>query len=318
MESSAPVELKPVDAVEILILMDNFSDVLLPSTDRAVRPPLAPGGQIPSTTLLAEHGLSLLITARGKAGTSRLLLDAGYTDVGVPHNLDFLGVDLADLEALVLSHGHMDHFGALGAVLQRVPPDVPVVTHPAAVEGSRYLDRPGAGRARFADIPATVVDFLGDRLVLTPGPYVSGKGLWATTGEVARETPFEKGMPGALRERGGRMVADTLEDDLAVVLHVAGKGLVVISGCAHAGIVNTVQRAQRITGVEKLYALVGGFHLGGPAFAAAVSPTVDALRAFDPEVLVPMHCTGRAATHRLEEALGDAFVLSSVGTTIRL
>jgi 7,8-dihydropterin-6-yl-methyl-4-(beta-D-ribofuranosyl)aminobenzene 5'-phosphate synthase len=318
-KSQAAVELKPADAVEILVLMDNYSDVLLPSTARAARPPLAPGGQIPSTTLLAEHGLSLLITARADAGTSQLLLDAGYTEVGVPHNLDLLRVSLSGLEALVLSHGHMDHFGALGAVLRRVGPGVPVVAHPAAVEGSRYLERPGgAGRARFADIPPDVVACLGERLVLTPGPYVSRSGLWATTGEVTRETAFEKGMPGALRERGGRMVPDQLEDDLAVILHVKGKGLVIISGCAHAGIVNTVRRAQSLTGVERLYALVGGFHLGGPAFAAAVGPTVEAIRALSPQVLVPMHCTGRAAAHRMEEAFGETFILSSVGTTLRL
>ncbi|HZK49125.1 MAG TPA: MBL fold metallo-hydrolase [Thermoleophilia bacterium] len=318
MEHANPMLLEPVETVEILVLMDNFSDVLLSSTEHAVRPPLAPGGNIPATTLLAEHGLSLLITVRGKSATSRLLLDAGYSDVGVPHNLDLLGVDLSDLEALVLSHGHMDHFGALGSVLQRVGEQVPVVAHPAALEGCRYLDRPGAGLARFVDLPPEVVASLGSRLRLSAGPYVSPGRLWATTGEVARETAFEKGMPGALRERDGRMVADSLEDDTAVVVNVGGKGLVVISGCAHAGIVNTVRQARDITGVEKVYALVGGFHLGGATLAEVVDLTVEAIREFAPQVVVPMHCTGRAATQRLEGVFGDAFEVSSVGTMFRL
>ena len=318
MASAHSVELSPAESVEVLILMDNYSDVLLPGTAVAARPPLAPGGQIPSTTLLAEHGLSLLITVRGEAGMSRLLLDAGYTEQGVPHNLDLLGVDLADLEAVVLSHGHMDHFGALGAVLGRVGPEVPVVAHPAAVEGNRYLEIPGQGRARFAEIPGKVLAALGHRLVLTSQPYVGRSGLWATTGEVPRETSFEKGLPGALRAREEQWVADRVEDDLAVVVNVAEKGLVVVSGCAHSGIVNTVRRAQALTGRKKLYAVLGGFHLGGPAFAAAVDPTIEALRELGPKVLVPMHCTGRPATKRLEDAFGQSFELSSVGTAIRL
>ena len=127
----------------------------------------------------------------------------------------------------------------------------------------------------------------------------------------------DAGPPATVVETGEPEPA-AVEDDLAVVLHLAGKGLVVISGCAHSGIVNTVQCAQRLTGVDEVYAVLGGFHLGGPAFAEAVSPTVAALLDLHPEVLVPMHCTGHAATHRLAEAFGEAFVLSSVGTTLYL
>ncbi|HSH69890.1 MAG TPA: MBL fold metallo-hydrolase [Deferrisomatales bacterium] len=318
MVSTPSLGLVSAETVEILILMDNYSDNLLPSGSVATRPRLAPGGEIPATTLLAEHGLSLLITARGATAQTRFLLDAGYTDKGVPHNLDLLGVDLADLEAVVLSHGHMDHYGSLAAVLERASPSVPVVMHPAVLEGSRYLDRPGQERARFPRLSRELVASLGERLLLTSEPYLGSGRLWGTTGEVARETPFEKGLPGALRERDGQLVPDLMEDDLAVVLHLAGKGLVVISGCAHAGIVNTVHCAQRLTGVDEVYAVLGGFHLGGPAFADALGPTVDALRDLHPEVLVPMHCTGHAATYRLAEAFGEAFVLSSVGTTLHL
>ena len=318
MASTTSLELIPAGSVEVLILMDNYSDNLLPSGPVATRPNLAPGGEIPATTLLAEHGLSLLITARGASTQTRFLLDAGYTDKGVPHNLDLLGVDLADLETVVLSHGHMDHYGALAAVLGRASPAVPVVMHPAVLEGPRHLDRPGHGRVRFPQLSRELVASLGDRLLLTSEPYLSPGRLWGTTGEVPRETCFEKGLPGALREREGQLVPDPMEDDLAVVLHLAGKGLVVISGCAHSGIVNTVQCAQRLTGVDEVYAVLGGFHLGGPAFAEAVSPTVAALLDLHPEVLVPMHCTGHAATHRLAEAFGEVFVLSSVGTTLHL
>jgi 7,8-dihydropterin-6-yl-methyl-4-(beta-D-ribofuranosyl)aminobenzene 5'-phosphate synthase len=309
------VDLEPVDSLEVLVVMDNFSDVLLPSTERVRRPPLARDGQIPATTLLAEHGLSLLITARSGSVTSRVLLDAGYSEAGVPHNLDLLGVDLSDVEALVLSHGHMDHFGALGAVLERMGGGVPVVTHPSALEGSRYLERADSDPVRFADLPRWVVDSIRGRSIVTSRPYVSPTRLWATTGEIERRTDFERGMPGAMRQRDGELVTDALEDDLAIVAVVRGKGLAIISGCAHSGIVNTVRHAQEITGVDAVDAVVGGFHLSGAAFADAVDPTVAALKGLGPRMVVPMHCTGRSVTQLLESVLPDAFELSSVGTT---
>jgi 7,8-dihydropterin-6-yl-methyl-4-(beta-D-ribofuranosyl)aminobenzene 5'-phosphate synthase len=114
------------------------------------------------------------------------------------------------------------------------------------------------------------------------------------------------------------MVVDELEDDLAVVVEVKGKGLVVIAGCAHAGIVNTVRHALDLTGARRLYALIGGFHLGGADVSEVVDPTVEAIRRWAPEVVVPMHCTGRAAVQRFEAVFGDAFESSSVGTTFRL
>jgi 7,8-dihydropterin-6-yl-methyl-4-(beta-D-ribofuranosyl)aminobenzene 5'-phosphate synthase len=153
---------------------------------------------------------------------------------------------------------------------------------------------------------------------LSADAYVSDSGLWAATGSIDRTTDFEKGMPAAVMEAGGEIVPDPVAEDQAVVLHLADKGLVVISGCAHAGIVNTVRHARRMTGVDRVHAVVGGFHLGGSHFEPIIEPTIAALQALDPDVVVPMHCTGRRATNRLQAVFGPKFGLSSVGTTLRL
>ena len=124
------VPLKEVDRVEILTVIDNYVDVLLTNTEVITRPPLAKTGTIPSDTLLAEHGLSLLVTVHEGEEKHTMLFDTGYSKIGVPHNLDQLGVDLGEMEAIALSHGHMDHTGSLYAVLDKIPGTIPLVLHP--------------------------------------------------------------------------------------------------------------------------------------------------------------------------------------------
>ena len=133
------VPLKEVDRVEILTVIDNYVDVLLTNTEVITRPPLSKTGTIPSDTLLAEHGLSLLVTVYEGGEKHTMLFDTGYTKIGVPHNLDQLGVDLTQVEAMALSHGHMDHTGSLYAVLDKIPGTIPLVLHPAAFAGPRFF-----------------------------------------------------------------------------------------------------------------------------------------------------------------------------------
>ena len=135
------------------------------------------------------------------------------------------------------------------------------------------------------------------------------------TGEVERKTSFEKGMPGMEMFTDGAWVPDPIRDDQAIVIHVKDKGLVVVSGCAHAGIVNTVEYAKKITGTGHVHAVLGGFHLTGPAFAKVVPPTVDAVKTIDPEYVVPMHCTGWDAINRFMAAMPGKCILNTVGTT---
>ncbi len=135
------------------------------------------------------------------------------------------------------------------------------------------------------------------------------------TGEVDRTTDFEKGMPGAFVEKNRQMQPDPIIDDQSLIVHLAGKGLILITGCCHAGLINTIRYAQKITGVNDIHAVLGGLHLSGPAFAPIVERTIDELQRLNPAVIVPMHCTGWSSTKRLSEAFEQGFVLNSVGTT---
>jgi 7,8-dihydropterin-6-yl-methyl-4-(beta-D-ribofuranosyl)aminobenzene 5'-phosphate synthase len=138
------------------------------------------------------------------------------------------------------------------------------------------------------------------------------------TGEVERTTPFEKGLPNATLARAGKEEKDPIRDDQALVIHLREKGLVVVSGCAHAGIINTVVYAKKLTGIEKVHAVIGGFHLSGPVFEPILEKTVEAFGEMKPEMIVPMHCTGWKAIRRFAEAFPDSFVLNSVGSTFSL
>jgi 7,8-dihydropterin-6-yl-methyl-4-(beta-D-ribofuranosyl)aminobenzene 5'-phosphate synthase len=141
-------------------------------------------------------------------------------------------------------------------------------------------------------------------------------GLALVTGQVARTTAFEQGFPAHHAELDGRWQPDPLiHDDQAVVMNVRDKGLVVLSGCGHSGIVNVLRHATAVTGVERLHAVLGGFHLTGRLFEPRIAPTVEALRTLGPKLIVPAHCTGWRATHEIARALPDAFVPNSVGTT---
>ena len=311
--------LKEVDLVEILIVIDNYMDVLLTNTQVITRPPLAKGGDIPSDSLLAEHGLSMLVTVYEGKEKHAILFDTGYNKIGVPHNLEQLKVDLRDIEAIVLSHGHMDHTGALYAILDKISGTIPVLLHPGAFAGPRYF---GLADGRKLLFPQTLVkEELIKRnveLIENKTPTLLARQRIMVTGEVDRVTPFEKGLPNAVLERDGKIEKDPIADDQALVINLKGKGLVIIAGCSHAGIINTIFYAQKLTGIEKVHAIVGGFHLSGPYFEQIIEQTINEFKDVRPEVLVPMHCTGWKAIKQISQEFPDAFVLSSVGSTITL
>ncbi len=140
-------------------------------------------------------------------------------------------------------------------------------------------------------------------------------GLICTTGEVERKTAFEKGFSWAEAKIDGNWIIDPFRDDQGLVVKVKGKGLVVISGCAHAGIINTVQYAKKITGTDKVHAVLGGFHLTGRIFEPIIQPTIDEMKKIKPDHIVPMHCTGWKAINRFAEEMPEQFMLNTVGTT---
>ena len=313
------VMLKAVDRVEILTLIDNYIDVLLPSTDVVTRPPLSIEGKVKGDTFLAEHGLSLLVTVCQGEDKHTILLDTGYTKVGVLHNMEQMGIDVKEIETIVLSHGHMDHTGSLNAILDKMPGRIPLVVHPGAFVYPRYTRQPDGAKNLW---PRTLVkDDLEQKnveMVESESPTLIADDMIMVTGTVKRTTGFEKGMPNALVEKDGEIVKDPIIDDQALVIKLNEKGLVVITGCAHAGVINTVMFAQKTTGEQKIHAVLGGFHLTGPFFEKIHDETFEELKKFDLDVISPMHCTGRKAIQRISEEFPSGFVLNSVGSKMTL
>jgi 7,8-dihydropterin-6-yl-methyl-4-(beta-D-ribofuranosyl)aminobenzene 5'-phosphate synthase len=151
------------------------------------------------------------------------------------------------------------------------------------------------------------------------GPSMLVDNMLLVSGEVDRTTDFERGLPGQWTKRNGHWEPDPLtRDDQCAIVNVKDQGLVVVSGCGHAGIVNTVRYAQALTGESRVYAIIGGFHLGGPAFEPIIPQTVRALVGLQPRYIVPGHCTGFNATMQLALAMPDAYLTNSVGTTYLL
>lgn len=313
---------KPVDEVSITVLVDNSYDALLAgagpvhravhgSTARVPARQYVEGATIPG--LRAEHGFSALVSVR-EGNTSRsLLLDTGITPDGVTTNADRLGVDLSAVEVVVLSHGHYDHTGGLLSLASRCP-GVPLVLHPD-VWTPRRIAAPGAPLRNLPALDRAALEEARYEITERGGPTALLGGTVLVTGQIDRTVDYERGMPFHQARRGGEWVPDPhLDDDQAVVVHVRGRGLVVLTGCGHAGATNTVVHARRLARVDRLHALLGGLHLSGPAFEPVIEPTVAHLRTLSPDLVVPAHCTGWKAQHRLAAALPSAFAPSSVGT----
>jgi 7,8-dihydropterin-6-yl-methyl-4-(beta-D-ribofuranosyl)aminobenzene 5'-phosphate synthase len=228
-----------------------------------------------------------------------------------------LEIDLDSIDTVVLSHGHLDHAGGLMAILKHITnPQIPVVLHPDAFL-KRWIVIPNGPKVRLASIEEEKVLESGAKVVKIIEPYSLPENLAVTTSEIPRQTPFEQGMQAHHAEINGKLQPDPLiKEDQALVMNVKGKGLVIITGCAHAGIINTVRYAQEITGIKKVYSLIGGFHLSFPN-EARIDPTIEELKKFRPTFIIPCHDTGFNATHAILNAMPDNLIPSVVGTTFK-
>jgi 7,8-dihydropterin-6-yl-methyl-4-(beta-D-ribofuranosyl)aminobenzene 5'-phosphate synthase len=228
-------------------------------------------------------------------------------------------VDVGAIQALVLSHGHFDHAGGMvGLARLRGRAGLPMAVHPL-VWTARRIVPPGQNPWELPTLRRASLEAEGFEVIERRQPSLLLDGSILITGEIDRTTDFETGMRFHEGLRDGQWEPDPLIlDDQALVVHVRGRGIVVLTGCGHAGAVNIARYACRLTAVPKLHALLGGFHLVGPAFEPIIEPTVAALAEMRPELLVPAHCTGWRAQHRFAAELADAFVPNAVGTTFTL
>jgi 7,8-dihydropterin-6-yl-methyl-4-(beta-D-ribofuranosyl)aminobenzene 5'-phosphate synthase len=327
-EPQVEITLDPVDSVVVTTLMDNLTDSLMPDQGPAHRAPLGggpwrpsavmEGGQAPDA-LIAEHGFSALVTVTKAGAEHRFLFDTGTSPDGVTENMRRLSIDPASIEAIVCSHGHFDHTTGIDGLIRAVGrASMPVLIHPhfwrrrrIMLPGREPLEIPTTSRRALAEAGFDVIEeqqpsFLFDRSVLV-------------TGEVPRTTGCEPGFPPQQAWIAGGWQPDPLVlDDQALILNVSGKGLVVLTGCGHAGVINITRYARRLTGGLPLYALLGGFHLSGPLFEPLIPRVLDELAVMTPGVLVPAHCTGWRAQHAMSARFPAAFVPNAVGTSFRL
>lgn len=323
-----PIALEPVDEVVITTLVDNVYDALLTSDDRVTRAPFsagtsrAPQFESGSTTvgLMAEHGFSALVSVRRKDTTTTLLFDTGLSPDAMVTNADRLSLDLSAVQAVILSHGHFDHAGGLaGLAGRRSVRSLPMVVHPL-IWTRRRMAVPGREPEELPALSKAALEHEGIAVIERREPSLLVDRCVLITGEIDRTTDFEHGMPPAHQQwTGSAWRPDPLVlDDQALVVHLRGKGLVVLTGCGHAGAVNIVRHAQRLTAVPKLHALLGGLHLSGAAFEPTIGPTVRALTDLAPALLVPGHCTGWRAQQTLAAALPDSWMAGSSGSSFRL
>jgi 7,8-dihydropterin-6-yl-methyl-4-(beta-D-ribofuranosyl)aminobenzene 5'-phosphate synthase len=321
------IPLQPLDSVTITSIMDNVSDMLLMDSGPAKRFGLMSGGEPPireartlegGTTIdqpLAEHGFSALITVTVAGVTHRLLFDAGVTPDGTVENLRRFGISPKDVEVIVLSHGHFDHTTGLDGFIRTVGrTSLPVIIHPE-FWSRRRIAIPGRTPQEIPSTSRSALVGAGFEIIENRQPSFLLGGAVLVTGEVDRTTEFEKGFPIHQALRGEEWQPDPLIlDDQALVMNVRDRGLVVLTGCGHAGIVNIVRYAKKLTGIEQVYAVLGGFHLNGPVFEPIIPAVADALAAFAPQWIVPAHCTGWRAQVALANRFPDSYIQNSVGT----
>jgi 7,8-dihydropterin-6-yl-methyl-4-(beta-D-ribofuranosyl)aminobenzene 5'-phosphate synthase len=303
--------LRGVDKLEITILVDNYTDLFLLQSTNVVKRPAVP----PPNAFLAEHGFSCLIKTCEGDEEHTALMDVGITGTCLLHNADLLKVDLGKVEALILSHGHFDHFWGLKQLLGRTGKGIPLFLHPEAFLQRRLNITPLGVQVELPPLDENALKEAGVEVKKIKEDFILDPGFILIPGEVGRMTEFEKGFPWAEANIDNKWVKDPFYDDRGVAVHVKNKGLVIIGGCSHAGIVNTVKQARKVTGTEQVHAILGGFHLTGPIFEPIIGPTIEEIKKIKPDFVVPMHCTGWKAINQFAQAMPEQFLLNSVGTT---
>lgn len=334
-QGARTITVPTVDSLTIRVLTDSSYDTPRAGSSKWVKTRRA--GLVSPTnvrkTLHNEWGLSLALESKIGSDTRHLLLDFGYTPNALNNNLEVLGIDPARFHALVASHGHYDHFGGLIGFLEQHRGKLPADLQMYIGGEDLFCTRKTAVGApgHFADwgvLDRRDLDKHRIRIVSCEQPTVV-MGHAFTTGTIDR-TSFEKVLPNTLVEyfkkdglgcdipsanakAGGKAVQDEHIHEHGTCFNLKDRGLVVISSCGHAGIVNTVQQAIKVTGIKKVHAALGGFHLF-PATDEYVRTTVEALTRLDPDVIIPMHCSGPSIVALLRTELADRVMTSTTGT----
>jgi 7,8-dihydropterin-6-yl-methyl-4-(beta-D-ribofuranosyl)aminobenzene 5'-phosphate synthase len=305
------LKVSEVDKLTIWVLADNFyaSNIAEGKNTKRHR-------EVPGKSVHAHHGLSYYIETVVEGKTSSCMFDFGADAAGVMNNIALLGIDIGKSAAFSLSHGHYDHYlGAIDIIKQhqsRIPAGTPFYVGEEAFL-RRYSLRPGTTEAAdLGQFQRSDLEALGLKVVEVKNPTQIIPGAFFT-GKIERLTSYEKIPPTNQVKRGEKLEQDDFRGEQALFFNVKRKGLVVLSSCAHTGMVNTVRQAQKVSGTEKVHAIMGGWHLVN-AKPEIIQSTVADIKIMKPDYIVPTHCTGFETMVAISKEMPEAFTLNTAGT----
>lgn len=286
-----------VDSVRIVTILDDYAGY--------------------ETSFLAQHGIAIMIEACSEGVCKRILMDTGQSALPILHNMKLLDIDPASIDAVLLSHCHYDHTEGLADTLKAIGrKDIPVIAH-TSIFRPNYVFKPFIRNIGVVkENGRKAIEDAGGLLVLVDEPFEIMPGV-ITTGVVPRKRDFEKQGIGTYNLEAGHITPDEILDDLSLAVKVKGKGLAVISGCSHAGIVNIIDWSKELTAEPRVDVVIGGFHLI-EASAERIEKTAQVLKSLEVGRVITGHCTGLAALCEFSKVLGDRFEQLHVGTTFRM
>jgi 7,8-dihydropterin-6-yl-methyl-4-(beta-D-ribofuranosyl)aminobenzene 5'-phosphate synthase len=332
---AGPIEVPTIDKLSVRVLVDSASDIFFkPQQASGVK--TEPGRSADSTRPLhSEWGLSLLLEPQRGDEKRTFLLDFGWTGETINGNMELLKVDPSKIDTLIMSHGHFDHWGGLLGFLAKHRTNLPAELAMYAGGEDNFCQRyVRSGQAELSDYGMLDRRDLARQnvnVVLCESPVVIG-GQAFTTGKIKRRS-IEKVLPNSMvefklkdgagcnwshylpAEMEGKIVPDEHIHEHATCFNLKDKGLIVISSCGHVGIVNSVRQAMEVSGVEKVHAIMGGFHLG-PAPAEYLTQVVSEIGKLNPDVLIPMHCSGLNFTQEAQKQLPGKVLTTTTGSRI--
>lgn len=327
------LRLPALDSLTVQVIVDNA--VFGPFLGNEDRPGLkvlreaggARAPNMPLRPLAAEFGLSLLLSSAIGTDRRQAIFDLGYSKEALANNLSLLDVDVARIEAAALSHGHIDHYGGFrGLFGGRPPPRGPIPLHVGGEESfCQRVAAIGEPPVLMGALDRAQLLEAGLAAQIRSGPAMFA-GHGATTGTIALESFERAAVPTRMRpgigcsaaliapaKRAQSEIGDDGEHELAAFYAIKGLGLVVIAACSHRGLINSIRQAQRISGIERVHAVVGGFHLVSPRTAADAVRTVDELVKIGPAYLIPMHCSGETFIAEANRRMPGRLVRPYVG-----
>jgi 7,8-dihydropterin-6-yl-methyl-4-(beta-D-ribofuranosyl)aminobenzene 5'-phosphate synthase len=324
-----------VDRLAVRIVTDNIVIQFVPSETRgSLTIERRSGGNVrpdapPYAALNGEWGLAMHAESQAGDATRNVLVDFGYTAETLNNNMSILNIDPSMFDAMVLSHGHYDHFGGMVGFLRaskgKLKPKLPFYVGGEDAFCLRKL--PGGS---FGAMDRRAIMDAGLALMMSEGPALVADHAFTTgrIGQTSFEKPllptqeiigifdgfgcFPEKMPAA--KNVGKYIPDDFDHEIATVYNVRGKGLVVLTSCSHRGVINAIKQAQQVSGIDKIHAVIGGFHIVPPLGDDYIRQTIEAFKEVNPDHLIPAHCTGDRFYDLARAALGDKVIHSAVGT----